>query len=238
VQFLAHRGFTVVQLNYRGSTGYGREHERKGDREWGDAVQNDLADAASWLIDEGIARPGRIAIFGRGHGGYLALQAMVTHPDLYRAGASWGAPTDLVVLRSDDGDGVLEESVNDVLIGSSLTDRARLIESSPARQADRIEAPALLGHGMDDPAVDSKHLDFMATALESADAEFEAFRYENELDEFIDDRDRIDFYLRLADFFERELDGRSVGDRAIDATAQIDHGGREKGSFAPHDAER
>jgi dipeptidyl aminopeptidase/acylaminoacyl peptidase len=205
VQFLVMRGFTVVRLNYRGSIGYGRDHERGGDLEWGHAVQNDIADATNFLIGEGIATPGRIGIFGIGHGGYLALQALVSHPEVYQAGASWGGETDLVVKRRDDWDTLWDDSASDVLVGSALTDRNRLIETSPARQAERITVPVLLGHGTDDPAVDPKHLSFMAHSLRSAGAEFEAYRYENELDDFIDPRSRVDFYLRLADFFDRHL---------------------------------
>jgi dipeptidyl aminopeptidase/acylaminoacyl peptidase len=109
------------------------------------------------------------------------------------------------VKRRDDWDTLWDDSASDVLVGSALTDRNRLIETSPARQAERITVPVLLGHGTDDPAVDPKHLSFMAHSLRSAGAEFEAYRYENELDDFIDPRSRVDFYLRLADFFDRHL---------------------------------
>jgi len=205
VQFLAQKGFAVVQLNYRGSTGYGREHERRGDHEWGRAVQNDLADTARWLIRKDIATPERIGIFGTGYGGYLALQSLVSHPALFRAGASWGGLTDLLKMRFDDNEDSWDDSVHEILVGNSLTDRARLLETSPARQARRIKSPVLLGHGTDDPSVSAEHLNLMASALRSADAEYEAYRYKNELDEFIDEHNRVDFYLRLADFFERHL---------------------------------
>ncbi|MGH7336946.1 MAG: alpha/beta hydrolase family protein, partial [Myxococcota bacterium] len=98
VQFLASRGFAVFQPNYRGSTGYGREHERMGYGQWGLAMQDDLADGVRWLVSEGIANSTRVGAYGVGYGGYAALLAAAKTPELFRAAASFGAVTDLVDL--------------------------------------------------------------------------------------------------------------------------------------------
>src|SRR4029450_10849158 len=89
-QFLASRGFAVLQVNFRGSTGYGTRHRRLGFKQWGLAMQDDITDATRWAIEQGIADPARIGIYGASYGGYAALMGLVKTPELFRAGGSFG----------------------------------------------------------------------------------------------------------------------------------------------------
>jgi dipeptidyl aminopeptidase/acylaminoacyl peptidase len=232
VQFLASRGFTVFQFDYRGSAGYGMEHERAGDRQWGGAVVDDVTDGVRWLIEEGVADPDRIGIFGSGFGGYQALMGLVRAPDLYRAAASFGAPTDLHLVL-DNSAAYPRRRVRDArLIG---TDGPRLDAASPLRHAGLVRAPVLLAHGSEDPIFHIDHLERMAAALEQTGAEVESYRYSGEIQHFLDERNRSDFFRRVAAFFERHL--RSEGDASkarasaragIDARAAGRSGGQTR----------
>jgi len=204
LQFLVSRGFAVLQLNYRGSSGYGSEHLKKGFGQWGLSMQDDLSDGTRWLIDEGIADPHRIGIFGSSYGGYAALQGLVREPELYAAGASQAGVTDLVGFVADDQAYLFGPDI-EYMIGEAWGDRAALAAVSPARHADRIRVPVLVAHGEQDPRVHIRQAHRMVDALESAAVPVEALLYPDEGHGFIDERNRIHFYDRLADFFERHL---------------------------------
>jgi dipeptidyl aminopeptidase/acylaminoacyl peptidase len=204
VQLLASRGFAVLQANFRGSTGYGTRYRELGDGEWGLAMQDDLEDAARWLIDRGVADPARIGIFGVGYGGYAALMALVKSPELFSAGASLAAVTDLVTMLGDDAwrhaDGASAQTV-----GGWWSDWTRLRETSPARLADRIRAPVLIAHGSADDSVHVKHAETMVDALGDRGAQVESLVYPDEVTGFLHEGNRIDFHQRLVDFFARHL---------------------------------
>lgn len=206
VQFLVSRGFAVFQLNYRGSTGYGREFREAGYKQFGRAMQDDITDGVDWLIDQGIADPDRIGIFGIGYGGYAALQGLTSTPHLYAAGASYAGISDIVTLLDDDNLAYYGiDEVNKALIGSRWTDRDYLREVSPAHHADQIKVPVLLGHGTNDWNYNIRHTDKMTSALENAGVEHEVYRYRGESHEFLDERTRIDFFQKMGRFFERHL---------------------------------
>jgi len=205
VQFLASRGFAVFQLNFRGSTGYGVHHRELGYGEFGLKMQDDITDGTRWLIDQGIADPERIGIFGSSYGGYASLQALVKAPDLYRAGASYAAVTDLITMLNDDEHYLFFEGQLERMVGDEWDDREYLISVSPARQAHRIRAPVLVAHGTQDPRVHVKHAKAMSDALEHAGVEVETYLYRDEVHGFLDERNAIDFYTKLASFFERHL---------------------------------
>jgi dienelactone hydrolase len=204
VQLLAGRGFAVFQPNFRGSTGYGTRHREQGYGQWGLAMQDDVEDAARWLIDRGVADPARIGIYGVGYGGYAALMALVKSPELFAAGASLAGVTDLGAMLSDeawrDTDGGSAHTV-----GGGWRDRTRLRETSPARHADRIRAPVLLAHGSADDAVHLRHAEAMAGALGERGARVETLLYPDEVSGVLHEENRIDFYQRLVAFFARHL---------------------------------
>ncbi len=204
VQYLASLGFAVFQPNFRGSNGYGKEFERMSYGEWGQAMQNDITDGTRWLIAQGIADPNRIGIYGSSYGGYAALWGLIKTPDLFRAGASYAAVTDLSRLLGRQqyyrGAAVLEH-----LVGKRWGDRAKLRASSPARNADKIRVPVLLGHGTEDPTVDVEQLEVMANALRKAGNPAQTHVYAGEYHGFLDERNQIDFYEKLGAFFKRHL---------------------------------
>jgi dipeptidyl aminopeptidase/acylaminoacyl peptidase len=204
VQYLVSRGFAVLQPNYRGSSGFGREYARKGVGQWGRAMQDDISDGVAWLVSQGIADPDRVGIYGVGFGGYVALEALATDPELFRAGASLGGITDLADwLEDHESD---ESSAADkATIGKAANDRDQLKAISPVHQANRIRAPVLIAHGTGDLVVDVEQGHAMADALKDADVPVETYFYRDELHTFIDERNRIDFHEKLAAFFQRHL---------------------------------
>jgi len=204
VQFLASRGFAVFQPNFRGSSGYGTRYRTLGYQQWGLAMQDDVTDGARWLIDQGIADPHRIGIYGASYGGYAALMALVKAPELFAAGASLAGVTDLITTLNDD-EWYRFSDVNKPTLGSAWSDRTRLQDTSPAENADRIRAPVLIAHGTGDPVVHVKQAERMAEALEDGQKQVEIHLYRGEVHGFIDERNEIDFHQKLADFFARHL---------------------------------
>ena len=205
VQFLASRGFAVLQINFRGSDGYGEEFEQRGWGQWGLAMQDDITDGTRWLIDEGIADPDRIGIFGVSFGGYAALQGLVSEPDLYAAGASYAGVTDLRMTLSEEKIRRFHDDWAERLIGERRGDREQLIATSPAQNADKIRVPVLIGHGTRDDVVRVAEAEAMIKALGRAGVPVESAIYEDELHDFLDDRKRADFYEKLASFFTKHL---------------------------------
>ena len=212
VQYFAARGFGVFQPNYRGSKGYGRLFEQSGHGEWGEAVLFDVIDGARALVKAGIADPKRLGIFGRGFGGYLALQALVVEPELFAAGASFGAVTDLARMLADDRRFIGQSAIDELIVIPRPGGEAALPDFSPANRVSRIRVPVLIGHGSENPRFPEKHADVMVAALRRAGKPVESLRYEGDTQVFLDDRHRIDFYLRLGDFFERALSKRETAD--------------------------
>ena len=206
VQFLASRGFAVLQLNFRGSTGYGTKHREAGRLQWGLAMQDDITDAAQWAIAQGIADPQRLGIYGASYGGYASLMALVKTPELFQAGASLAGVSDIIEWL-DNVDAYAFSDFNTPVYGDTSKDREQLAAASPARHADRIRAPVLIAHGTQDPIVHVNQANRMIDALEMSGHEVESVLYADEVHGFIDERNAIDFYTKLASFFERHLLG-------------------------------
>ena len=205
VQFLASRGFAVLQPNFRGSEGYGFAFMERGRGRWGLEMQDDITDATLCAVDRGIVDRERIGIFGISYGGYAALRAVQKEPDLFRAAASFAGVTDLLKLLDDESQYYGALANMEALIGDRSEDREHLIAVSPARGAGQIRAPVLIAHGTEDPTVQITQATYMAEALEEAGAEVETYIYEDEVHGFIDERNEIDFFTRLAAFFGRNL---------------------------------
>ncbi len=168
VQFLASRGYGVLQMNFRGSSGYGQAFKQAGQREWGQAMQDDITDGVQWLIDNGYADPSRLAILGGSYGGYAALMGAVKTPDLFQCAVSFAGVSDLPDLLR-----LQRRFVNGRyatrFIGDLWKDRKMLAENSPARRAADIQIPILLLHGEKDTVVDIAQSKKMARALRKKD---------------------------------------------------------------------
>ena len=208
-QFLASRGYVVIQPEFRGSTGYGQAHFRAGWRQWGRAMQDDVADALQWAVQQGWADPRRVCIIGASYGGYGALMGLVRHPELYRCAAAWVAVTDPRLLfeplwRSDLSDDVRQHELP-AMIGDPVKDAAMLAEVSPVVQAARIQAPLLLAFGEDDRRVPLEHGRDLRAAMQKAGLQPEWVTYPGEGHYWLQDRTRVDFARRLEAFLARHL---------------------------------
>lgn len=208
VQLLANRGFAVLQVNFRGSAGFGKAFRDAGNREWGQKSHDDITDGVRWLIAEGIADADRIAIMGSSYGGYEALMGLVKTPELYRAGVAYAAVTDIADMLSDDRWlGIRDEALRK-FIGGEIGDGARLRENSPLKRAAEIRVPVLLGHGEDDQRVHVSQSRAMARALKAAGADFSYLEFPTEVHGFALQANRIAWYGRVVDFLEGNLAAR------------------------------
>jgi len=170
VQFLANRGYAVLQPNFRSSTGYGQDFLNAGNRTWGrGAMQHDITDGVQYLIDQGIADPDRVAIFGGSYGGYATLAGVTFTPDLYAAAVPYVAPSNLITLIESFPaywrpflEGTWYKRVGDPEVPEERED---LKERSPLFYADQITAPLLVVHGANDPRVKQQESDQIVATL-------------------------------------------------------------------------
>jgi dipeptidyl aminopeptidase/acylaminoacyl peptidase len=206
-QFLASRGYAVIEPDFRGSTGYGARHFMAGWKQWGLKMQDDIADGARWAIAQGIADPKRICIAGAGYGGYAALMGLVKDTDLYRCGVDWGGITDIAPLY--DGAWIFKTDLTDEwkdygmreLIGDPDKDAEQFKATSPLRQAARIHQPLLMAYGGPDYSMSM----FQGRKLYAAVIET------NKQVEWIDYQDwplpkiQIDFWSRVEKFLDKHI---------------------------------
>jgi dipeptidyl aminopeptidase/acylaminoacyl peptidase len=205
VQLFANRGFAVLQMNFRGSSGYGRKHLESGYREWGEKIQDDITDGVKWLIAQGIADPDRIGIAGASYGGYATLVGLVKTPELYRAGAAYASVTDIEFLLNDDKWYDWGYEWHETMVGGNRGDTSRLRQSSPLRRVAEIRAPVLLGHGEDDQRVHVRQSRRMAEALRHAGKQYEYMEFPDEIHGFVLEANRVKWYEREIAFFEENL---------------------------------
>jgi len=166
VQYIASLGYAVLQMNYRGSTGYGKKFLEAGYGQWGLAMQDDITDGVKWAIAEGYADPSRIGIYGGSYGGYACMAGLAFTPELYRCGINYVGVTDISLLLKtipESWERMREDLENKT--GNAKLDRNRLDATSPLKNADRIKAPVFFVYGEQDERVDIKHGTRMAAAL-------------------------------------------------------------------------
>ena len=223
VQLLANRGYAVLQVNYRGSTGLGLKFFNAGTNEWGRGTQRDLYDAAQWAIDQGIADPKRIAAMGWSGGGFATLLCLEQRPDLFTCGVDGVGPADLATLfrsfpsywsnitnrwRRRGGDFDHDEKLNR--------------EVSPLYHVDKIRAPLLIGQGQNDPRVTIDNADAMVKALRAAKREVVYVVYPDEGHGFARPENNGDFYGRVEEFLAKYLGGRAEPWKKIEgSTAEL-----------------
>ncbi|HBH48795.1 MAG TPA: S9 family peptidase [Bacteroidales bacterium] len=206
VQFLANRGYAVLQMNFRGSKGYGKDFWLKSVKQWGRNMQNDINDGAYWLIDEGIADEDRIAIYGSSWGGYAALAGVTFTPDLYACGIDYVGPSNMFSFL-----GALPpywEPVREMfyeLVGHPEKDSLMLASISPALHADKIKAPLLIAQGANDPRVKVEESNQMVDALKDRGIEVEYILREDEGHGFRNEENRFALYQSIAIFLEKHL---------------------------------
>jgi dipeptidyl aminopeptidase/acylaminoacyl peptidase len=206
VQFLANRGYAVLQVNFRGSTGYGRRFWEASFREWGRKMQDDVTDGVQWLIGQGIADPARIAIYGGSYGGYATLAGLAFTPDLYAAGIDYVGVSNLMTFMKSIPPywkpflAMLQE-----MVGDMDKDEAMLREASPVFSADKIKAPLLIAQGAKDPRVVKSESDQMVDAMRKRGVEVEYLVKDDEGHGFRNEENRFEFYEAMERFLARHL---------------------------------
>lgn len=203
VQFLANRGYAVLQVNFRGSGGYGEKFLRAGMREWGGKMQDDLTDAVRWAIEQQIADPDRIAIYGASYGGYAALVGVTLTPELYRCAVNYVGVSDLGILRRWGWAGGRESE--DYFREWVGTDKNYIHDRSPVNFVDRIRVPTLHAYGFNDPRVDFEHWKRLEARLKQYSKPYEAVIQDREGHGFYNESARIAFYRKLEQFLDHNL---------------------------------
>ena len=208
VQFLTARGYAVLQPQFRGTMGFGAAHFRAGWRQWGKAMQNDLADATRWAIAQGIADPKRVAIAGGSYGGYATLMGLLRDPDLFRCGVAWVGVTDLDLLYSVNWSDMSDSwklHGMPALVGDRVKDAAELKENSPLTHAAEIKQPMLLAYGSADRRVPLVHGQAFRKAVGAGNAQLEWVVYDDEGHGWRAPASQIDFWNRTARFLDKQL---------------------------------
>ncbi len=205
VQWLARRGFAVLEPNYRGSAGFGQKYRSLGLGEWGGAMQDDLEDAAAWLASEGVADPKRIGIYGRGYGGYASLVALARADTPFRSAASYGGPTDLVELLDDDDNARVDVDWSQRVMGVRRLKKAQLSALSPISQIASLAGPVLLLHAERDERVRLEQSERYAKAAKKIGRPIELVTFDDELHELAREPNRVRWFEKLTEFFERTL---------------------------------
>ncbi len=210
-QFLASRGYAVLQPEFRGSTGFGSKHYKAGWKQWGLKMQDDIADATKWAIAQGIADPKRICIAGASYGGYATLMGLVNDPALYKCGINWVGVTDINLLYSGHWSFVSDASADylkygaPTLIGDPEKDAAQLRATSPLLQAARITQPLLMAYGAADRRVPLYHGKKFYEAVKAGNPDVEWVVYQEEGHGWALPKNRIDFWGRVEKFLGRHI---------------------------------
>lgn len=206
VQFLANRGYAVLRVNYRGSTGYGRRFFELGFKQVGTKLQDDIEDATRWAIAKGIADPKRVGIMGSSFGGYSTLMGLIRTPDLYCCGIDIAGVTDWEgVIKSSAELNSDTYAFNTAMIGDLKTDLAMLRAVSPAYHADQIRGPLLIVHGRDDPTVPYDQAKELMSAMDKAGRPYELFAKFNEPHGILNYKNRIELYKHIEAFLAKHM---------------------------------
>jgi dipeptidyl aminopeptidase/acylaminoacyl peptidase len=210
-QFLASRGYAVLEPDFRGSTGYGFHHYQAGWKQWGRAMQDDVADGTRWAIAQGYADPKRICIAGASYGGYATLMGLVNDPDLYKCGVDWVGVTDINLMytgawsRASDLTDQWKAYGMPELIGDRVKDAAQLKATSPIEQAARITQPVLLAYGGVDRRVPLYHGQKFYDAVTKTNKNVEWIEYPEEGHGWHLPKNSVDFWNRVEAFLGKNI---------------------------------
>jgi dipeptidyl aminopeptidase/acylaminoacyl peptidase len=220
VQLLANRGYAVLQVNYRGSTGFGLKFLNASTHQWGRGTQDDLYDAVAWAVGEGIADPKRVAAYGWSGGGYATLRALSQRPDLFVCGVDGVGPADIATLfRSFPTywEGIMARWRRRV--GDADHDEALNREISPLYHVTDIRAPLLIGQGANDPRVTIANADAMVKALRENHREVVYIVYPDEGHGWARPENNLDYYGRVEEFLAKHLGGRAEAWKKIEGSS-------------------
>ncbi|MGO4893222.1 alpha/beta hydrolase family protein [Flavobacterium sp. W21_SRS_FM6] len=203
-QMLASRGYAVLQLNFRGSGGYGREFEYSGYRKWGLEMQDDLTDATKWAIESGVADADRVCIYGASYGGYATLMGVVKEPDLYKCAIGYVGVYSLPMMF-EEGDIPSSQSGINYLEQALGTDQEDLKKRSPAYNVDKIKAALFLVHGGKDERVPIEQAEFLMKQLDKRNYPYELLIKEKEGHGFYKEEHRLELYEKMLQFLEKHI---------------------------------
>lgn len=211
VQFLANRGYAVLQINFRGSTGYGRNFWEISFKQWGKAMQNDVTDGVMWLIRQGIADEKRIAIYGGSYGGYAVLAGLAFTPDLYACGVDYVGVSNLFTFMKSIPpywEPYLEMIFE--MVGNPDKDKELMESASPVYHVDKIKAPLLIAQGANDPRVAKSESDQIVEALKKKNIDVPYIVKNNEGHGFHNEENKFEFYRAMEEFLANHLGGRTA----------------------------
>jgi len=212
-QWLADRGYLAIQINFRGSSGYGKAFLNAGDREWGNKMQNDISDAVAHAISRGWSDPDKIAIVGGSYGGYAALAGAAFTPDLFCCAVDIVGPSNLITLIE-----TIPPYWAPLIaqfhrrVGDPATDQEFLWSRSPLSVAEQIRIPLLIAQGANDPRVKQAESEQIVAALEKAGIEHAYMLFPDEGHGFAKPENRLTFYAAADKFLSRYLGGRAEED--------------------------
>ncbi len=210
-QWLANRGYAVLSVNFRGSTGFGKNHVNGGDLEWGRKMHNDLVDAVQWAVDEGHAAADRVAIMGGSYGGYATLAGMTFTPELFACGVDIVGPSNLITLIESIPPywaPALQAFKDRIGDPDSAEGHKLLEERSPVNFADRICRPLLIAQGANDPRVKQAESDQIVDAMKAKDIPVTYLLYGDEGHGFARPENNLSFYAVTEAFLAQHLGGR------------------------------
>ncbi len=206
IQFLANRGYAVLQMNFRGSTGYGKKFWEASFKQWGLKMQDDISDGVKWLINTGIADPKRVAIYGGSYGGYATLAGVTFTPDLYACAVDYvGVSNMFTFLKTIPPYWEPFRKMMYEMVGDPEKDSALFKQVSPVFHTDKIKAPLFVAQGKNDPRVNVNESDQMVEAMRNRGLEVEYMVKDNEGHGFRNQENRFDFYEAMEKFLEKHL---------------------------------
>lgn len=207
-QWLANRGYACLQVNFRGSTGYGKKFLNAGDREWGGKMHDDLVDAVHWAVRQRIADPGRIAIYGGSYGGYAALVGATFTPELFKCAVAIVGPSNLITfIRSIPPYWSTFLAMLQKRVGNPDTEPEFLIERSPLWRVDQIRIPMLIAQGANDPRVKQAESEQIVEAMKKKGIPHEYLLFPDEGHGFAKPENRLKFYAKAEQFLAQHLGG-------------------------------
>ena len=208
-QWLANRGYAVLQVNFRGSTGYGKEFLNAGDREWAGKMHDDLIDAVHWAIDEGIADADRVAIYGGSYGGYAALVGATFTPDVFKCAVDIVGPSNLITfIETIPPYWSTYLTLFKQRVGDPETEIEFLRSRSPLFHVDNIKIPMLIAQGANDPRVKQSESEQIVAAMREKGLDCQYMLFPDEGHGFAKPENRLRFYAAAEEFLAKHLGGR------------------------------
>jgi len=206
VQLLANRGFAVLQMNFRGSTGYGRKHWEASFKQWGKTMQNDITDGVDFLVKSGKVDPKRVAIYGASYGGYATLAGITYTPDLYACAVDYVGVSNLFTfMKTIPPYWAPYLAMMYEMVGDPATDSLAMAEASPVFHMDKVKCPLFIAQGANDPRVNKDESDQVVAALKARGIEVEYMVKDNEGHGFRNEENRFAFYGAMEKFLDQHI---------------------------------